>query len=200
MNGDLEIARISVDREEFDQADKNLSSHIELSQKSRVDSKSDKPLFISRANILLSTLKKNIFSLKSSKNLIGNILLRSGKINIEQLKLEADVGPLKYVAELIYGDNAKDHFDSAVRIIILILIFVFDPLAIVLVIAANLSFKERSGQLITPVKLDDDVVDIKRVEVLDTNDRYVLVPKLADSHKILRADTDSNSATWTCLL
>ena len=45
--------------------------------------------------------------------------------------------------------------------------------------------------------LDDDVVDIKRVEVLDTNDRYVMIPKLADSHKILRADTDSNSATWT---
>ncbi len=45
MNGDFEIARISVDREEFDQADKNLSSDIELSQKSRVDSKSNKPLF-----------------------------------------------------------------------------------------------------------------------------------------------------------
>ena len=45
--------------------------------------------------------------------------------------------------------------------------------------------------------LDDDVVDIKRVEVLDTNDRYVLVPKLADPHKILREDTDSNSTTWT---
>ena len=45
--------------------------------------------------------------------------------------------------------------------------------------------------------LDDDVIEINRVEILDTNDRYVLVPKLADSHKILRADTDSNSATWT---
>ena len=45
--------------------------------------------------------------------------------------------------------------------------------------------------------LDDDVVDIKRVEVLDTNDRYVMIPKLADSHKILREDTDSNTATWT---
>ena len=30
-------------------------------------------------------------------------------INIEQLKLEADVGTLKYVVELIYGDNAKGH-------------------------------------------------------------------------------------------
>ena len=63
-------------------------------------------------------------------------------INIEQLKLEADVGPLKYVAELIYGDNAKDHFDSAVRIIILILIFVFDPLAVLLLIAANISLRQ----------------------------------------------------------
>ena len=63
-------------------------------------------------------------------------------ITIEQLKLEADVGPLKYVAELIYGDNAKDHFDSAVRIIILILIFVFDPLAVLLLIAANISLRQ----------------------------------------------------------
>ena len=39
------------------------------------------------------------------------------------------MNPLKYV-ELIYGDNTKDHFDSAVRIIILILIFVFDPSSI----------------------------------------------------------------------
>ena len=38
--------------------------------------------------------------------------------------------------------------------------------------------------------------DIKRVEVLDTNDRYVMIPKLADSHKILREDTDDNTTTW----
>ena len=41
----------------------------------------------------------------------------------EQIELEAEVGPLKYIAELIYGDNAKDHFDEAVRWVILLLIF-----------------------------------------------------------------------------
>ena len=46
-------------------------------------------------------------------------------------------------------------------------------------------------------ELPDKVINIKRIEIKDTNDRYILVPKLADSHKILRADTDSNSATWT---
>ena len=41
-------------------------------------------------------------------------------------------------------------------------------------------------------KLDSDVLSIERVEVLDTNDRYVLVPKLSDPHKILRADSDAS--------
>ena len=77
-------------------------------------------------------------------------------------ELEQEVGPIKYVAQLIYGDDSANSIDSAVLILIMMLIFVFDPLAIVLVIAANLSFKERSGQLITPVKLDDDVVDFKQ--------------------------------------
>ena len=43
--------------------------------------------------------------------------------------------------------------------------------------------------------MDDDVIDIKRVEVLDTNDRYVMIPKLADSHRLLREDTDDNTTT-----
>src|SRR6056300_1204384 len=64
------------------------------------------------------------------------------EIELEQLKIEAEVGPLKYVAELIYGDEAKNHFDSAVRIVILILIFVFDPLAVLLLIAANISLRQ----------------------------------------------------------
>ena len=74
-------------------------------------------------------------------------------------ELEQEVGPIKYVAQLIYGDDSANSIDSAVLILILLLIFVFDPLAIVLVIAANLSFKERQGTRITPVKLEDDVVD-----------------------------------------
>ena len=74
-------------------------------------------------------------------------------------ELEQEVGPIKYVAQLLYGDDSANSIDSAVLILILLLIFVFDPLAIVLVIAANLSFKERAGELITPVKLEDSVVD-----------------------------------------
>ena len=38
--------------------------------------------------------------------------------------------------------------------------------------------------------LDDDVIDITRVEVKDTDGRYVMIPKLADPHKLLKGDTD----------
>ena len=80
--------------------------------------------------------------IKKAMDEIAKLTNDKSNIEIEQLKIEADVGPLKYVAELIYGDNAKDHFDEAVRIIILILIFVFDPLAVLLLIAANISLRQ----------------------------------------------------------
>jgi len=60
-------------------------------------------------------------------------------IQQEKLALEVEVGPLKYIAELIYGDNARDFFDEAVRWVILLIVFVFDPLAVLLLIAANMT-------------------------------------------------------------
>lgn len=58
-------------------------------------------------------------------------------------KAEAEIGPVKYVAELIYGENAKSHFDSAVRAIIILIVLVFDPLAVMLLIAANIGFSKK---------------------------------------------------------
>ena len=61
-------------------------------------------------------------------------------LKTENLKLEAEVGPIKYVAELFYGSGDNATIDKAVRMMIIILIFVFDPLAILLIIAANMTF------------------------------------------------------------
>ena len=44
-------------------------------------------------------------------------------------------------------------------------------------------------------ELPASVLSIERVEILDTNDRYVMIPKLTDPHKLLRADTDSANDT-----
>ena len=45
--------------------------------------------------------------------------------------------------------------------------------------------------------LSDNVIDVKRVEIKDTNDRYIMIPKLADPHKLLRGDTDDTASSWT---
>ena len=45
--------------------------------------------------------------------------------------------------------------------------------------------------------LHDNVIDIDRVEIKDTNDRYVMIPKLADPHRLLREDTDDTATTWS---
>lgn len=60
----------------------------------------------------------------------------------EYRKLEAEVGPIKYLAEFIYGESAdKDLLEEAVRWVIIIIIFVFDPLAVLLLIASQYTFK-----------------------------------------------------------
>ena len=65
----------------------------------------------------------------------------------EQLALEVEVGPLKYIAELVYGDEAQTYFDEAVRGVIILIIFVFDPLAIMLLIVSTGMFKRDREQM-----------------------------------------------------
>ena len=86
-------------------------------------------------------------TIEESLNKINELSDKKAGIRTEQLKLEADLGPIKYVAEFIYGDEAENHFDKAVRIIIIILIFVFDPVAVLMLISANISLKEKRKKL-----------------------------------------------------
>ena len=65
----------------------------------------------------------------------------------QAIALEAEIGPLKYIAELIYGDAAADYFDTAVRWIIILLVVVFDPLAICLLLAGNAGLMYRKTDI-----------------------------------------------------
>ena len=73
----------------------------------------------------------------------------------ELKKTEADFGPIKYIAALLYNQAVDtDLIDKAVRVVILLIIVVFDPLAILLLIAANMSMKkpELSKPVMRPVE------------------------------------------------
>ena len=134
-NKQINQQQIIIDRAEktLNQLDKALDVYIDKEYvtrglKERNKQKEERDLL----NKTINEATTKILELNKTKN----------TIELEQLKIEAEVGPLKYVAELIYGDEAKNHFDSAVRIVILILIFVFDPLAVLLLIAANISLRQ----------------------------------------------------------
>jgi hypothetical protein len=76
--------------------------------------------------------------------LVADIVkLNEQKMPIQKLQLEqeAELGPVKYIADMIYGEEAESYYDNAVRWVILTIIFVFDPLAIMLLIVSTAAFK-----------------------------------------------------------
>ena len=81
-------------------------------------------------------------------------------IRAEVRKVEAEVGPIKYIAAMIYGDNPDANLlEKAVRWMILILVLVFDPLAIMMVLAATESIKwERQNRRDPEPESDDQPI------------------------------------------
>lgn len=77
---------------------------------------------------------------------IGKLNEEKAPIMSEMRKSEADIGPIKYVAELIYGSSDSGIVDKAVRLVIMIIMLVFDPLAVLLLIASNISLEIRNGK------------------------------------------------------
>lgn len=83
-------------------------------------------------------------------SIMGDLQSDRLELSQEQLSIEAEVGPIRYIAELIYGDETNEAIlNSAVRIVILIIIFVFDPLAVLLLVAANMSLKNYKSKVTT---------------------------------------------------
>ena len=80
--------------------------------------------------------------IEQSNATIQKLSIEKAPLAAQYRKIEAEVGPIKYIAALIYGDNPDNAtLERAVRWVIILLIFVFDPLALILVIAAISSYK-----------------------------------------------------------
>lgn len=73
---------------------------------------------------------------------IATLTKEMSELNTERIGLEAEVGPIKYIAELVYGESTTTVLEDAVRAVILVIVFVFDPLAVLLLVAANMSLLE----------------------------------------------------------
>jgi hypothetical protein len=83
-----------------------------------------------------------------SQGAIARLNEERAPIAAEVRKVEAEVGPIKYIAALIYGDNPDANIlEKAVTWVIMIIVFVFDPLAILMLLGAQMTYKWHKDKL-----------------------------------------------------
>ena len=151
-----EIARIRKSADDQVKASNELIQ--QLREKIKVDGGSDVDAIIDEQNVKIKDANAEIDKLTEQKY----------TLQAEYRKLEAEVGPIKYIAELIYGENVeKDLLEKAVRWVIITIIFVFDPLAVLLLIASQYTFEWRRNDKAQQLSNKDD--DSKPIEE-DPND------------------------------
>jgi hypothetical protein len=103
-----------------------------------------------RINFLLSQGDKSTFvssrinrELSEAQEQLKAVINKKAPLLQNKNQLESEIGPLKYITEFIYEKSDEQLINKAVRWVIITLIFVFDPLAILLLISANISFSQK---------------------------------------------------------
>jgi len=98
-------------------------------------------------------------------------------IAAEVRKVDAEVGPIKYIAAVIYGDNPDVNLmERAVRWVIILLVIVFDPLAIMMVLAATESMKWEKGNRTAKSPKEDILTDEVQVEQIPQPEPEIITP------------------------
>ena len=88
-----------------------------------------------------AAVDEQLLKIKTAESELDTLVEKKYELQAEYRKLEAEVGPIKYIAEFVYGETADNTMlEEAVRWVIMIIIFVFDPLAVLLLIASQYTF------------------------------------------------------------
>jgi hypothetical protein len=176
VSGDV-IAKIAV----YDEKIKTEKENIDVSRKSlkqmdeavdqvmgrSSDEKgADKAVAVRRGQ--QKERQRLLAEIAESQTRISALNEQRAPIAAEVRKVEAEVGPIKYIASLIYGDNPDTNvLERSVRWVIILLVCVFDPLAIMMLLSATESLKwARESRKITPV-VADDIVDEPSADPVD---------------------------------
>ena len=159
-------ARIQVLKDDYAKDTEKLQARIDSLRKINVSDNSSVNNDIVRA-------EKNIID---AQNRIDGYIVEREPLQSSMLKLEAEVGPVKYIAALAvdFGITDQVNTSEAVRWVILIIIVVFDPLAVLLLIAANQSLLRRfpvkapkPQEIVDLEKPDEEDVTLKWNEMID---------------------------------
>jgi len=133
---------IEADRKQIKQMDDAVD---QVMARSTTEGGADKSNSIRRSQARdRAGLAKDI---EANQKIIAQLNDQAAPIRAEVRKVEADVGPIKYIAKLIYSDNPDANIlEKAVTWVIMIIVAVFDPLALVLILAAQQSIRWAQGE------------------------------------------------------
>lgn len=179
--------KIRVEKENIDAARKQIKQYDEavdqIMGRSTDEKGADKAQMVRRSqqkdrSILLAQISE-------SQKRVSSLQEERAPLYTEFKKVEADIGPIKYIAALAYGTEANaDIVDKAVRMVILLIIVVFDPLAILLLIGANISMQDKPKQkTVWPYKAPPNPENnsvAKEEPMYDIND--MMVKSIDDMH------------------
>ena len=136
--------KIATERENVAQAKKALEQMN--AQVDQMLGRTDTERGTERAVVIRKQQAKERAALQTeiakSQKIIQQLQAERAPFAAEARKVEAEVGPIKYIAALIYGDNPDQNIlERAVRWVIILIVIVFDPLALTLILAANKQFE-----------------------------------------------------------
>ena len=131
---------IEADRKQLKQMDEAVD---------QVMARSTSEAGASRANSIRKTQQRDraalAKSIEANQKLIATLNDEAAPIRAEIRKVEAEVGPIKYIAKFIYGDNPDENLlEKAVTWVIILIVIVFDPLAVIMLLAAQMTFQWRN--------------------------------------------------------
>jgi len=153
-----------------------------------------------KADEIDAAVDEQMLRIKNADAEIDTLTEQKYELEAEYRKLEAEVGPIKYIAEFVYGEAAdKNLLEEAVRWVILIIIFVFDPLAVLLLIASQYTFdfyrrKDDNGE-----RLRQEYEQLRAQKIADNPGFTVDSPmptqeeKVDDTEPTTTTDDDSGS-------
>jgi len=178
--------RIKTEKENIDANRKILKQYDEIVDQTMGRTTDEKGS--DKAQAIRRTQQKDrsriLQEIQQSQTTIAKYSEERAPLSNELKKIEADVGPIKYIAALLYNQAVDvDIIDKAVRLVILLIIVVFDPLAILLLIASNQTYQRiKQPTEVEPVKkakkkktLDNSATN--SLESFFVDDKNEVIPK-----------------------
>lgn len=174
-----EKENINAARATLNQLDQQVNQTLARTSSATDDSAVSRSVAIRRSQARERMALSN--EIESAQKRIAKLNEERAPIAAELRKVEAEVGPIKYIAALVYGDEATQDqtiLEKAVRWVTILIVSVFDPLAVVLLIAANWSLMHRDKKVVTePVSEENPPPPEEKVEEPPVTDNLSIFDK-----------------------